>query len=100
MGNAIRELYADFERERASHPGQVPVVACTGSEPMKDRYGVNYKPLLELVKWVARPAELPDASPVEPAEIWQGAPATARPQAMHVPPPQPVPADDLAHAEF
>ena len=74
MGNAIRELYADFERERASHPGQVPVVACTGSEPMKDRYGVNYKPLLELVKWVDRPAELPDASPVEPSEIWQGAP--------------------------
>ena len=44
MGNALRELYADFERERASHPSQVPVVACTGSEPMKDRYGVNYKP--------------------------------------------------------
>jgi hypothetical protein len=27
MGNALRELYADFERERASHPGQVPVIA-------------------------------------------------------------------------
>ena len=101
MGNALRELYADFERERASHPGQVPVIACTGSEPMKDRYGVNYKPLLELVKWVDRPAELPDASPVEPSEIWQGAPAApVRPQAIHVLPPHPVPADDLAQAEF
>jgi hypothetical protein len=101
MGNALRELYAHFERERASHPGQVPVIACTGSESMKDRYGVNYKPTLELVKWVDRPAELPDASPVEPSEVWQGASvATARPQAMHVPPPQPAPADDLAHAEF
>ena len=67
---------------------------------MKDRYGVNYKPLLELVKWVDRPAELPDASPVEPSEFWQGAPATTRSQATHVPPPQPAPADDLAHAEF
>ena len=56
--------------------------------------------LLELVKWVDRPAELPDASPVEPSEIWQGAPATARPPAIHVPPPQPAPADDLAQAEF
>jgi hypothetical protein len=67
---------------------------------MKDRYGVNYKPLLELLKWVDRPAELPDASPVEPSEIWQGAPATVRPPAVHVPPPQPAPADDLAQAEF
>jgi hypothetical protein len=76
------------------------VVACTGSEPMKDRYGVNYKPMLELVKWVDRPAELPDASPVEPSEVWHGTPATARPQAAHVPPPQAAPAHDLARAEF
>jgi hypothetical protein len=68
---------------------------------MKDRYGVNYNPLLELVKWVDRPAEPPDASPVEPSEIWQGTPvATTRPQATHVPPPPRAPAEDLAHAEF
>jgi ParB-like chromosome segregation protein Spo0J len=34
------------------------------------------------------------------AEVWQGVPATARPQATHVPPPRPAPAEDLAHAEF
>jgi hypothetical protein len=91
LGNALRELYAEFERERASHPSQVPVIACTGSEPMKDRYGVNYKPLLELVKWIDRPSELPDTSPVELSEIWQDASArTGRPQATHVPPPPPA----------
>jgi hypothetical protein len=102
--NAVREVYAAFEEQRASHPGEVPVIACTGSEPMRDRYGTNYKPKLELVKWVDRPAELPDASPVEPSEVWQGAPAVAsRPQAMHVPPPAPVPAaasDPMLESEF
>ena len=104
MGNAIREVYSVFEAERASHPGQVPVIACTGSEPMKDRYGTNYRPKLEIVKWVDRPAELPDQSPVDPSEVWQGAPTmTARPQAVHVPPPEAVARatpDPLMEAEF
>ena len=89
MGNAIRELYQAYEEQRGSHPGQLPVIACVGSEPMKDKYGTNYKPKLEIVKWVDRPAELPDESPVDAADVWQGAPAsTARPQATHVPPPR------------
>jgi hypothetical protein len=104
MGNAIREVYSDFEAQRGSHPGQVPVIACTGSEPMKDRYGTNYRPKLQIVKWVDRPADLPDQSPVEPSELWR-APAvtTTRTQAAHVPPPQPAalaPADPLMQAEF
>lgn len=87
MGNAIREVYRVFEEQRAAHPGQVPVVACTGSEPMKDRYGVNYRPTLELTKWVERPAELPDESPLAPEELGHGAEASPRPQAAPVPPP-------------
>ena len=86
LGNAVRDLYRQFEESRGAHPGQVPVVACTGSEAMKDKYGVNYRPKLDLVKWVERPAELPDASPVEASEVWRGETAT-KPQAAHVPPP-------------
>ena len=104
MGNAIREVYSDFEAQRGSHPGQVPVIACTGSEPMKDRHGTNYRPKLEIVKWVDRPAELPDQSPVDPSELWQGPPVTtARTQAVHAPPPQPAAratTDPLMEAEF
>jgi hypothetical protein len=104
MGNAIREVYSDFEAQRGSHPGQVPVIACTGSEPMKDRYGTNYRPKFEIVKWVDRPAELPDQSPVDASELWQGPPTTsARTQAMHVPPPHPAAraaTDPLMEAEF
>jgi hypothetical protein len=102
MGNAIREVYQAYEEQHGHHPGQLPVIACTGSEPMKDKYGTNYKPKLEIVKWVDRPAELPDQSPVEAADIWQGeTPTTANPQAQHVPPPAPKPAaDSLLEAEF
>jgi hypothetical protein len=106
MGNAIRDVYSEFETQRTSHPGQVPVIACTGSESMKDRYGTNYRPKLEIVKWVDRPAELPDTSPVEPSEVWRGAPVTAsKPQATHVPPPAPTPdpapaADPMLEPEF
>jgi hypothetical protein len=102
MGNAIRELYQAYDEQRGSHPRQLPVIACTGSEPMKDKYGTNYKPKLEIVKWVDRPAELPDESPVDAADVWQGAPAsTARPQAVHVPPPVRKPtADALTETVF
>jgi hypothetical protein len=106
MGNAIREVYQAYEEQRVSHPGQLPVIVCTGSEAMKDKYGTNYKPKLEIVKWVDRPAELPDESPVDAADVWQGAPAsTARPQAVHVPPPVTKPvsaaaADPMLEAEF
>ncbi len=87
MGNAIREIYQAFQEQRSTHPGQVPVVACTGAEPMKDKYGINYRPKLEIVKWIDRPADLPDESPVDPSDVWQGD-APAKPQATHVPPPQ------------
>ena len=98
MGNAIREIYQAFEADRGNHPGEVPVIACTGSEAMKDKYGTNYKPVLALVKWVTRPAELPDQSPVDEAEVWQGQ-APSRQQATHVPPPQPAPAAQTPAAQ-
>jgi hypothetical protein len=66
-----------------------PLIACNGSEAMKDKYGTNYKPVLALAKWVTRPAELLDQSPVDEAEVWQGE-APARQQATHVPAPQPA----------
>lgn len=99
MGNAIREVYQAFEETRAAHPGQLPVIACTGSEAMKDKYGINYRPMLATVKWVERPAEMPDASPVDASEVWRGETA-AKPQAAHVPPPPhgPVQAPQAAPA--
>ena len=114
MGSAIREVYQAFEEQQAAHPGKVPVIACIGSEPMKDKYGTNYRPTLQLLKWIDRPAEMPDESPIDPADVWRGdgqvAPKTGA--AQHVAPPaakpaapepaasEPAPAADLSVAEF
>lgn len=100
--NAIRDVYAAFEEQsgQVENRGKVPLVACTGAEAMKDKYGTNYRPKLELLPWVDRPADLPDASPVEDAEVWKGgqaAPATATyAPAAHAPPPARQPARDPA----
>jgi hypothetical protein len=60
--NAVRDVYAAFEEQAGvvENRGKVPLVACTGSEPMKDKYGTNYRPKLELIRWIDRPAEMPD----------------------------------------
>ena len=104
LANAIKDVYAQYEAEKANHRGQLSVVACTGSEAMKDRYGVNYRPTFQIVQWVDRPKELPKQSPVEAADIWCGnapTPATAKAPAQHVPPPAPKPtADPLSEAVF
>ncbi|CAB4146966.1 hypothetical protein UFOVP1020_54 [uncultured Caudovirales phage] len=93
LANAIKDVYGEYEAGRAANPGKLPVIACTGSQAMKDRYGTNYRPTLALAKWVDRPAELSSVSPVDAADIWQGnaTPAVpARTPAQHVPPPAPV----------
>lgn len=90
LSNAIRDIYAAFEEQsgKAENRGKVPVIACTGSDPMKDKFGTNYRPRLEITKWADRPAELPDTSPVDDADVWKGgAPAQAATGATHVPPP-------------
>lgn len=100
LSNAIRELYAAFEEQggKPENHGKVPVVSC--SEPMKDKYGTNYRPKLDIVKWVDRPDDLPDESPVDEADVWKGAAPATKP-AQHVPPPASKPAaEPLAEPLF
>jgi hypothetical protein len=75
---------------------------------MKDRYGTNYRPTFKILQWVQRPADLPNRSPVDAADVWNGAtrsaPAAAKAPAQHVPPPasapKPAAADPLSEALF
>ena len=71
LSNAIKEIYAQYQRPRAN-PGKLPVIACTGSRAMEDRHGTNYRPTFAIVQWVDRPEQVPDRSPVDAADIWQG----------------------------
>jgi len=72
LGNAIKDAYALYEKARALNPGKLPVLQCVGSQAMKDPHGTNYRPIFTIVEWVDRPADLPNVTPVEAADIWHG----------------------------
>ena len=75
--------------------GKVPVFVCTGITPSRDKFGQNFKPTLQLIKWVDRPAELPD----EPAAMDRPQPAPRPAAAARPSPPPRAPAvADLATA--
>jgi hypothetical protein len=101
LSNAVKEIYAQYEAEKGNHAGELPVVACTGSQAMKDKYGTNYKPILQIVQWVDRPVDLPNQSPIDASDVWRGQPApAAKPVAQHVPPPANPAANPLSEAVF
>jgi hypothetical protein len=97
LSNSIRDIYAKFKDEegKPENRGKLPVVACVGSDAMKDKHGLNYRPRFELIKFADRPSELPDASPVDDADVWKGATPATKP-AQHVAPP-PATAAKPAH---
>ena len=79
--SAINDLYTIYEEQRGANAGMLPVVKYTGSSPMKDKMGTNYRPNFIIEKWVPRPAEL---------DSEQDAPAQPAPQPAQPVQPQPV----------
>ncbi len=60
--NSIAEVYGEYEKDSPANAGKLPVVSCTGTLPMKDKMGTNYKPVFKIEKWVDRPSEFDDAA--------------------------------------
>ena len=58
----INKLYDAFESEKGNNAGKVPIISCTGIEPVKSKFGTNYAPQMELVKWAKRPDEFDAAA--------------------------------------
>lgn len=85
---AIKELYEKFENAPERQKGMVPVVRCENVLPVKSKFGTNYQPVLTLLRWVARPAELPAHLPLSGGP-GNGAtkPEAAAAPAANVPPP-------------
>lgn len=80
---AIQALYQAWEAAPESKLGKLPVVSCTQVLPVKNKYGTNYQPVLSIVKWVERPAEMPiDAAAATGNKAANGG--------SHVPPPRQV----------
>ena len=93
---AMNDLHDDWLANRAANAGKLPVVKCTGVQPVTNKHGTNYRPVLEIVAWADRPAELVASAAPSPTP----APAPAQASQAHTPPPaaapapQPVPAED------
>lgn len=74
---AVDLLHSAYEAQKADHPGQLPVVAMTGSTPIKSsgkgQTSTNYAPIFEIVSWVDRPADLkapkPPATPAPASNV-------------------------------
>lgn len=66
---ALVEIYNKWEAAGIVK-NKVPLVIADGITAMRDRQGVNYRPVLRLEGTITRPANLPDISPVRPEEIW------------------------------
>lgn len=76
VGGAINEVFEQYEKERGNHPGQLPVVQCTGVTPETNKHGTNYKPTLSIAKWVDRPDDFGAPAGVQTkSEPVQSAPA-------------------------
>lgn len=92
---AIDQLHDAYTAAPEAAQGMLPVVACPTTEAVTISTGAgkstNYKPVLQIVSWVPRPAELP----ITDAPVPQAAAAPAVPPATGstiVPPPAPRPA--------
>jgi hypothetical protein len=74
---AINDLYEAYEAGVKANPGMLPVVNFSGTTPMKDKHGTNYKPNFSIDKWVQRPAAFDGST--APVAANQSAPVVAVP---------------------
>jgi hypothetical protein len=81
---AIDQLHDAYMAAPEAREGKLPVVACPSTEAVVQAMGngaksTNYKPVLQIVNWVARPADLPLTSGPVPVAVAGPAPVAAPP---------------------
>lgn len=79
---AMNDLHDDWIANKDANAGKLPVVKCTGVQPVTNKHGTNYRPVLEIVSWADRPAEM-TGNTAAPTPTPTPAPAAAQ----HAPPP-------------
>jgi hypothetical protein len=72
---AFNKLWNLWQAAQQHQPGKVPVVRCNSYEEIPGRHGSNYAPVLTIVRWVDRPADLVDG----PASTAKAAKPTSPP---------------------
>jgi hypothetical protein len=81
---AIDALHDAYMAAPEAREGKLPVVACPSTEAVVQAMGngaksTNYKPVLQIVNWVPRPADLPLTSGPVPVAVAGPAPVAAPP---------------------
>jgi hypothetical protein len=56
--SGLNKLYDGWRAEKDKHPDKLPVCKMTSTEVKSGAFGDNYMPVLEIVKWLDRPADL------------------------------------------
>ncbi len=83
----IDSIHTLYEAEKARHPGELPVVTVKGVQLQNGGQQSNYAPLLEITKWVPRPAALGGQANGATQPAATAAPAPTQPVEETVPPP-------------
>ncbi len=98
---AIDALHDVYTAAPEAAQGMLPVVACPTTEAVSMSTGAgkstNYKPVLQIVSWVPRPADLPLTDAPQPKPV--AAPA-APPSTGSTPVPPPAPRAAAVDTEF
>lgn len=79
--DAMNDLHDHWLAGKGANPGKLPVVKCSGVQPVTNKHGTNYRPVLEIVSWADRPTELGSPAPAS------AAPPPAAAKSEHAPPP-------------
>jgi type II secretory pathway component HofQ len=95
---AMNDLHDDWLANQGANAGKLPVVKCTGVQPITNKHGTNYRPVLEIVGWADRPAEMQGTAKPAPAPTPAAKPAPAA--AQHAPPPAQAATADSEAVEF
>lgn len=61
--DAMNAVHDAYEASPESKAGKLPIVKCVTVKPIVGKHGTNYSPVLEIVGWTDRPAELTDVPP-------------------------------------
>jgi hypothetical protein len=85
LKQAMKALYAAWEKEKGQHPNQVPLVEVVEHEPVTGRYGTNYRPVFRIVSWHERPEALAAKVPQNGSTTPQVPVAPAAPQMATTP---------------
>lgn len=91
--NAIDALHTEYENRPGEAQDMLPVLQFTGATEVKGKHGSNYSPNFQIIKWVPRPAELPDGSFNK--ALAERVAQAALAQAPSLPPPTPQAAKPL-----